>query len=65
MAFYIVPLVNAVVRVGTIGEKKLLFESMLEWKANELIPSTKRGHKGEQETVLEQSLRTCTNVKNR
>jgi single-stranded-DNA-specific exonuclease len=65
VAFYIVPLVNAVTRVGTKEENKLLFESMLEWKANELIPSTKRGHKGEQETILEQALRTCTNVKNK
>lgn len=53
VAFYIVPLVNAVTRIGTQEEKKLLFESMLTWKANELIPSTKRGHKGEQETRLE------------
>lgn len=65
VAFYIVPLVNAVTRVGTMEEKTLLFESMLEWKAYDLIPSTKRGCKGQQETRLEQSLRTCTNVKNR
>lgn len=34
-------------------EKELLFESMLDWKAGEYISSTKRGHKGEQETRLE------------
>lgn len=34
-------------------EKELLFESMLTWKADELIPSTKRGHRGEIETRLE------------
>lgn len=65
VAFYIVPLVNAVTRVGTMEEKILLFESMLEWKAYDMIPSTKRGCKGQQETRLEQSLRMCTNVKNR
>lgn len=65
VAFYIVPLVNAITRVGTAEEKLLLFESMLEWKAYDLIPSTKRGCKGQQETRLDQSLRTCTNVKNR
>ena len=65
VAFYIVPLINAITRVGTMEEKKLLFESMLEWKAYELIPSTKRGCAGQQETRLEQSLRTCTNVKSR
>lgn len=65
VAFYIVPLVNAITRVGTMEEKVLLFESMLNWKAFDLVPSTKRGCAGQQETRLEQSLRTCTNVKNR
>lgn len=53
VAFYIVPLINSVTRVGTMEEKIVLFESMLEWKAHELIPSTKRGHKGEQEERIE------------
>lgn len=65
VAFYIVPLINAITRVGTMDEKTLLFESMLEYKALEMIPSTKRGCAGQQETRLAQSLRTCTNVKNR
>lgn len=65
-AFYIVPLVNSITRVGSLDEKKLLFESMLDWKAFNLIPSNKRGHApGEEETVIDQCLRTCTNVKNR
>lgn len=65
VAFYVVPLVNAITRVGTMEEKTLLFESMLDWKAYDLIPSTKRGCSGQQETRIDQSLRTCTNVKNR
>ena len=65
VAFYIVPLINSITRVGTMEEKTLLFESMLDWKAFDLVPSTKRGCAGQQETRLEQSLRTCTNVKNR
>lgn len=65
VAFYIVPLINSITRVGTMAEKTLLFESMLNWKAFDLVPSTKRGCSGQQETRLEQSLRTCTNVKNR
>lgn len=65
VAFYIVPLVNAITRVGTQDEKQILFESMLEWKAYDLIPSTKRGCKGQEEARLEQALRVCTNVKNR
>jgi single-stranded-DNA-specific exonuclease len=65
VAFYIVPLVNAITRVGTQEEKRLVFDSMLEWKAYKMVPSTKRGHKGEEEALVEQAVRACTNVKNR
>lgn len=65
-AFYIAPFVNAMVRSGTPEEKELLFNSMLTFKAFEKIPSNKRGHKlGEMEMVVEQAIRTVTNVKNR
>ena len=59
------PPVNAVTRVGTDAEKMLLFESLLEYKAYEEIPSTKRGCKGQLETRVEQAARTCKNVKAR
>lgn len=66
VAFYIAPFVNSMVRSGTQEEKELLFSSMLKHKAFELVPSTKRGHKlGETERVVDQALRTATNVKNR
>ena len=66
VAFYIAPFVNAMVRSGTQEEKKLLFNSMLKFKAFEMIPSNKRGHKlGEMERTVDQALRTVTNVKNR
>ncbi len=50
IGFYIAPFVNAVNRSGTLEERILLFESMLEYKAFEQIPSTKRGCKGQIET---------------
>lgn len=65
VAFYIAPYVNAVTRSGTMEEKIVLFESMLEFKAFETIPSTKRGCKGQFETRVEQACRNCTNIKNR
>lgn len=66
VAFYIVPLINSITRVGTMEEKQLLFDSMLDWRAYNLVPSTKRGAaKGAKETVLAQALRVATNVKNR
>jgi single-stranded DNA-specific DHH superfamily exonuclease len=49
-----------------MDEKIVLFESMLDFKAFEMIPSIKRGHKpGEMETRVEQACRNCTNIKNR
>lgn len=65
-AFFIAPFVNAMVRSGTQQEKELLFNSMLTFKAFEMVDSTKRGHSfGEQERLVDQAIRTCTNVKNR
>jgi hypothetical protein len=37
---------------------------MLETRAYELIPSTKRGCKGQMETKVEQACRNCNNLKN-
>ena len=65
IAFYIAPYMNAMCRSGTQEEKKLMFEAMLEFKSYEILPSTKRGCKGQTETRVEQACRTCTNVKNR
>lgn len=65
ISFYVVPFVNAVTRVGTIEEKRLLFESFLEFKAYEEVPSTKRGCRGQVETLVEQAVRVANNVKAR
>lgn len=64
MAFYVAPYINAMARTGTKEQKKVFFESLLVWKANELIPSTKRGEKGKTEMIVTQAIRTCINVKN-
>ena len=65
VAFYIAPYVNATIRMGTQEEKLMLFESMLDYRGYELVPSTKRGCKGQHETRVEQACRNCTNIKNR
>jgi single-stranded-DNA-specific exonuclease len=46
VSFCIAPAVNAIARVGTKEERKLLFESMLDFCAYDMIPSTKRGCSG-------------------
>lgn len=66
VAFYIAPYVNAIVRSGTLEEKQVVFESMLQFRAFERVPSTKRGHKlGDTESIVEQATRIATNVKAR
>lgn len=65
IAFYIAPYVNATIRVGSQEEKLMLFESMLDYRGYEQVPSTKRGCKGQTETRVEQACRNCTNIKNR
>lgn len=64
IGWYIAPLINAVVRTGTIDEKILLFESMIDFKGYEQIISNKRGvKKGTLEPRVDQAVRTCQNVK--
>lgn len=65
ISFHIAPYINATIRMGSLDEKILLFESMLEFKAYEQISSTKRGFKGTYETRVEQACRNCKNIKNR
>lgn len=65
-AFFIVPFINATTRVGTMEEKTLIFNSMLEHLAYKIVESTKKGHKlGDTESIVEQAVRTVTNIKNR
>jgi single-stranded-DNA-specific exonuclease len=65
IGWYIAPFLNAISRSGTIPEKEIVFESMIEFLAYQTVPSTKRGCSGQIETRVEQAVRTCTNVKNR
>lgn len=63
VAFYIVPQINGTIRMGETKDKMLLFESMLDYKGWERIPSTKRGCAGQLEPRAEQACRTCSNIK--
>ena len=65
IAFYVAPYVNATIRMGDQDEKLILFESMLDFRAYEQIPSTKRGCRGQMETRAEQSCRNSANIKSR
>ena len=63
VAFYIVPLINAMVRVGTAEEKDRMFQAFIN--GLELIPSGKRGAKGELDTRANESARECVNARSR
>ena len=65
IAWYIAPFLNAISRSGTLQEKQVVFESMIEFLSYQTVPSTKRGCAGQVETRVEQAVRTCINVKNR
>ena len=63
VAFYIVPLVNAMIRVGTMAEKRRLFEAFLD--GDKMIPSGKRGAKGTLDKAGVEAARECSNARNR
>lgn len=63
IGFYIAPLINGMIRVGTAYEKEKLFLAFL--KPNEEVESTKRGAKGTKETRAIQMARECGNAKSR
>ena len=63
VAFYIVPLMNAMIRTGTMDEKNRLFLGLIDGK--QFVESKKRGAKGEMTQVALESLRECTNAKSK
>lgn len=63
IAFYIVPFINAMVRVGTMDEKDRMFRAFIN--GNELVLSGKRGAKGQFEKISVESARECSNAKAR
>lgn len=62
IAFYIVPLINALIRVGTMEEKERMFMAFIDGRVQ--VPCNKRGAKGTMERVDIESARECTNAKN-
>lgn len=61
IAFYIVPMVNALIRVGSMPEKELLFQAFID--GAKMIPCNKRGAKGTLERADIEAARVCTNAK--
>lgn len=63
VAFYIVPLINASIRVASREEKERLFLGFIS--GDTLVSSNKRGEKGKMVLVADEVARECTNAKNK
>ena len=63
VSFYVTPLINALIRVGTMEEKEKLFQAFIDGR--QIVPSTKRGEKGMTESIAIQMARECTNARSR
>ena len=63
VSFFIAPLINSIVRVGSPTEKEKMFEAFIH--GDKEVPSTKRGAKGEIEILCDQMAREGGNAKNR
>ena len=61
VAFYVVPMINALIRVGTMEEKELLFHAFIN--GNDLVPCNKRGAKGTLERACVEAVRVATNAR--
>ena len=61
VAFYITPLINAMIRTGTMEEKQRCFEAFID--GHKMVESHKRGAKGTFEEVAIESARECTNAR--
>lgn len=65
VSFYIVPLINAVIRVGRESEKETLFLSLIDGKR--MVPKISRNKvvEGQFESLGEQNARNCVNARGR
>ena len=61
VAFYVVPLMNAMIRMGSMEEKTRLFDALID--GERLVESHKRGARGEYVPLAVESVRECVNAK--
>lgn len=61
IAFYITPLINAMIRTGSMEEKQRCFEAFID--GHKMVESHKRGAKGTYEELAIESARECVNAR--
>jgi len=62
IAFYIAPLINAVIRYGTRDEKYLIFKALSDYRNTELFTSTYKNN-DRKETIYQLAARTAANIR--
>lgn len=65
VAFYVVSLINAICRSGTIEEKGLVLNAFLDGMCEQVVASSKRGHKGELVLLYEEAYLVAERAKRR
>lgn len=65
IAFSVVPWINSTNRSGTMEEKEFIFRAMLDKYSHQLVPSSKRGHKGEECYWYEEAVTVAERIKRR
>lgn len=61
VAFYIAPLINAMIRMGTMEEKERMAHAFIN--GDDLVPSGKRGESGQLTEIANEAVRECINKK--
>lgn len=64
VAFYIAPVLNGLIRIGTAEEKEMIFSAMINNEDDNLYPHTWRGVT-KQETLWERAVRIAVNAKSK
>lgn len=65
IAFYIVPMFNAVCRIGTFDEKLMLWKALTNMYGENQVENGTRGHKGEMVPLVQEAIRLASNAKGR
>lgn len=65
VAFGIVPFINAMCRSGLPNEKSTVFTAMLEYAANNMVCSSKRGEQDVKVPLCQEAITICERVKRR
>ena len=63
--FYVTPYMNAVCRAGTMEEKRMMFDALLDFKNEECVPSVRRNIKGKMVPIWDEAVYMVGKAKER